>query len=192
MCPCRRGHFCPHPQPPEPPPGIWSITLEGRGQCGHPQALPLEPRTPMPGPHAKCVVALTGADTPYTFVLRPSPDLEGGRQMTRGVTGTEEWLCVDLCTLLPPQDCQKRDPGGCGMEKGSTLNAAFPTALVTKRLRILFKQIIFIIKIIHVHCVILEKSRTVGREIKEHPHPITVRPLLRSCSSTAGEWRPGH
>lgn len=97
MCPCRRGHFCTHPQPPEPPPGIWSITLEGRGQCGHPQALPLEPRTPMPGPHAKCVAALTGADTPYTFILRPSPDLEGGRQMTRGVIGTEEWLCVDLC-----------------------------------------------------------------------------------------------
>lgn len=57
------------------------------------------------------------------------------------------------------------------MEKGSTLNAAFPTALVTKRLRILFKQIIFIIKIIHVHCVILEKSRTVGRKLKSTHTP---------------------
>lgn len=62
----------------------------GVGQCGHPQALPLEPRTHIP--------ALTGGDTPYILIFCLSSNLQGGRQMEKWVvTWTAGWLCVGPC-----------------------------------------------------------------------------------------------
>lgn len=79
----------------------------------------------------------------------------------------------------------KRGPGGRGgwgeEEKGSiwvseelTLNAASPTALLTKRFKIPSKQIILIIKIIRLLHYI-RKMQNNREEIEENPHSTAVQ-----------------
>lgn len=77
---------------------VWAEEHTGGEHSGHPQALPLEARIPIPGPHAKCAGAFTGGDVSYyphhLSFSRPEgqgADEKVGSHRDRGVA---VWVCV--------------------------------------------------------------------------------------------------
>lgn len=77
---------------------VWAEEHTGGEHCGHPQALPLEARIPMPGPHAKCAVAFAGGDVSYyphhLSFSRPEGQGADEKVGSHRDGGVAVWVCV--------------------------------------------------------------------------------------------------